>query len=594
MLRPYQQKASDAAIDWVRKNLTSCVIEAATGAGKSHIVADLADRIYAMSKKRVLCLAPSKELVEQNYEKFLLTGHPASIFSASAGRKETKNFVVFGSPQTVKNSLNRFKNYAAVIIDECHGITPTVQAIVASMKESNPKLRVIGLTATPYRMNKGYIFGHHYEWGALDEDKALNPYFDMCVDSIGARYLIDENFLTPPVFEDHALNYDTSGLKLNSTGNWDAATVDEAFTGKGRLTSEIVAEVVKLAQNRRGVMFFAATVRHANEILESLPKPISRIVTGATPKAEREAIIRAFKDRRLKYIVNVSCLTTGFDAPHVDVIAILRATESPGLLQQIIGRGLRLCDGKDDCLVMDYAGNIERHFPTDDVFQPDIRARKVKGGGEEMAVACPDCNHINMFTARENPDGFGLSEDGYFLDLIGQKLETPSHYGRRCTGLLKNLDRCAHYWEHKVCENCNHKNDIAARFCESCKEELIDPNEKLQIEAAKIAANPYAPKYAEILNFGMFKHLGRSSGKYTLRIDYILNDEKGTTISEWLSPDNGNFHKRTAQFFGYPCQNVEQAVALQNDSRRPLQICYRRNKGERYHKISAVEFENAL
>ena len=118
--RDYQQEAHDAAIAWIKKCVDPCLIEAPTGSGKSIIVAMLANTIHKRSGKKILCLAPSKELVQQNHAKYLLTGEPASLFSASAGRKETKNFVVFGSPQTVVNSLERFgKQYAAVIVDEC-------------------------------------------------------------------------------------------------------------------------------------------------------------------------------------------------------------------------------------------------------------------------------------------------------------------------------------------------------------------------------------------------------------------------------------------------------------------------------------------
>ena len=136
-LRPYQQAAHDAIIDWVRKSRSRCMIEAATGAGKSHIISAVAETIYRISNgKRVLCLAPSAELVVQNYEKYIATGSPASIFSASAGRKELRYPVVFGTPMTVRNRIAKFGNeFAMVIVDECHGITPTVQGIIEKIKE---------------------------------------------------------------------------------------------------------------------------------------------------------------------------------------------------------------------------------------------------------------------------------------------------------------------------------------------------------------------------------------------------------------------------------------------------------------------------
>lgn len=135
-LRPYQQEAHDAIIGWIKRNTTPCCIEAATGAGKSHIIAAVADTIHAMSGgKHVLCLAPSAELVKQNAEKFKLAGAKCSIFSASAGEKSLRHPVVFGTPGTVINSIKRFgSEFAAVVIDECHGVTPTVKSIIEEMK----------------------------------------------------------------------------------------------------------------------------------------------------------------------------------------------------------------------------------------------------------------------------------------------------------------------------------------------------------------------------------------------------------------------------------------------------------------------------
>ncbi len=133
-LRPYQADAAQAALDWMKRSTAPFIIDAATGAGKSHIIAEIAAVIHSMTGKRVLCLAPSAELVTQNREKYLATGNRASMFSASAGAKELRHPVVFGSPLTVKNRVSRFKeHYALVILDEAHGITPTVREIIDAM-----------------------------------------------------------------------------------------------------------------------------------------------------------------------------------------------------------------------------------------------------------------------------------------------------------------------------------------------------------------------------------------------------------------------------------------------------------------------------
>jgi DNA repair protein RadD len=129
-----------------------------TGAGKSHIAAAIAKWITENTNKKVLVLQPSKELTEQNYSKWIATGEKASIFSASAGAKCTRHAVVYATPKTVLNSIERFGDmFGCVIVDECHQITPTIKDIISKIKAKNPMLRVIGMTATPYRMNTGYI-----------------------------------------------------------------------------------------------------------------------------------------------------------------------------------------------------------------------------------------------------------------------------------------------------------------------------------------------------------------------------------------------------------------------------------------------------
>jgi DNA repair protein RadD len=496
--RYYQQESHDSVIHWVKSTAESCVIELPTGAGKSVVVAMIANTLNQISKgKHVLCIVPKKELVEQNAEKLILVGGQCSMFSASVGETCLKHPLVVGTPVSIKNQLHRFgSKFCAVIIDECHQITPTVKTIIESLREHNPNLRVIGLSATPYRLGQGFVYGIDTNGKMLDDTQAKEPYFKRLVYRLDARELIEQGFLSNPVIGATNAHYDTSGLTQNRMGNFDSATVDKAFIGKGRLTSSIVADVVEKSQGRKGVMIFAATIQHANEVMESLPRGLSQIVTGETPKQERELILSQFKSNKLKYLVNVAVLTTGFDAPNCDTIAILRATESVALLQQIIGRGLRICEGKSDCLVLDYAENIERHCPDGDVFNPEIKA---SGGGEvgvPVNAKCPSCNGVNEFSKRRDVDAEQpIDDNGYLLDLEGNRIEVeglgamPAHYGRRCTFTVVArgvIDRCSYRWTFKECEECNHENDIAARRCANCKTELIDPNDKLKLEHAQI------------------------------------------------------------------------------------------------------------
>jgi DNA repair protein RadD len=495
-LRSYQQEAVDKIIDHVKASTDSCILEAATGAGKSMIIAEVAKILHELSKgKNVLCLAPSAELVKQNRSKYLQTGENASVFSASAGGRCLKYPVVFGTPLTVLNSIDQFSGkFCAIIIDECDLITPTVKAIIEKIKEGNPKLRVIGTTATPYRMGTGYIYQMNEDNKAIGKD----AYFVKKVYTIGAPDLIDQKYLAPPLIG--AINsghYDTIGMAVNKMGKFNKDDVDRAYKGQGRKTSLIVADVIEQSKDRKGVMFFAATVQHAEEILASLPPAISALITGKTKAKERSDTIEKFKNQQIKYIVNVSVLTVGFDAPHVDVIALLRATESGRLLQQVIGRGLRPSLQKDDVLILDYAENIERHCPDGDVFNPEIESYN-RAKTEKIWVECPDCNEKSEVSGRKNDEGYGYSPDGYFTDLDGEKVKTehgfmPSHHGRRCTNyslVAGHYERCEYRWTLKNCENCNAKNDIAARYCFSCKKEMVNPNDKLKADFAAMKKDP--------------------------------------------------------------------------------------------------------
>jgi DNA repair protein RadD len=535
-MRPYQQSAHDEAIAWVRKNVESCVLELPTGAGKSIIVAEIANTLHQVSKgKHVLCIVPSKELLEQNADKIIATGNPVSLFSASVGETCLANPLVVGTPVSIKNQIARFgSQFCAVIIDECHRITPTVIHIIEQLQVFNERLRVVGLSATPYRMNTGYIYKYDQRDVALNENKSRDPYFHKLIYKVTARDLISQGYLCPPVVgEIHSEHYHTLDMQLNSMGKFSKEDVDRAYHGKGRLTSKIVADVIAQSQNRHGVILFAATVQHAGEIMESLPPELSEIVTGSTPAGLREIILMKFKAKIIKYLVNVAVLTTGFDAPHCSVIALLRATESASLLQQMIGRGLRLSDGKEDCLVLDYAENVDRHCPDGDVFNPDIKTiNSVDFEGEYLIARCEKCSTLNEFKPRDNDAGFGIDDNGYFVDLQGNRIVTEygffsAHYGRVCQS-----DYCDYKWSCKPCHECGEGNDITARYCRTCKEELIDPNEKLVREYRKRKMDPYQSHTDEVLDMKVKPTISKA-GNECLRVDFVT---EWRSFSVWFTP----------------------------------------------------------
>lgn len=231
----------------------------------------------------------------------------------------------------------------------------------------------------------------------------------------------------------------------------------------------------------------------------------------------------------------------GFDAPHVDVIAILRKTESVGLLQQIIGRGLRLHDGKRDCLVLEYAGNLDTHCPDGDLFAPEVKAGKGGGDNEEMKCLCPDCGYENRFPAKPDTLEYAKDENGYCLDLTGHRVETewgpmPGHFGRRCWGMVQvpggRVDRCGYRWTSRECPVCAAPNDIAARYCAECKAEIVDPNEKLRLDFKAMKKDPMQPQCDEVVEARFVRGVSQRCAE-TVRAEWTTPYRKLTT---WHMP----------------------------------------------------------
>ncbi|WP_409160021.1 DEAD/DEAH box helicase [Pectobacterium sp. B2J-2] len=502
-LRPYQREAVSATLDYFRRHTQPAVIVLPTGAGKSLVIAELA----RLARGRVLVLAHVKELVAQNHAKYCAWGLNADIFSAGLQQRESQGKVVFGSVQSVARNLDQFDNaFSLLIIDECHHISDDdnsqYQQIIQHLQKTNPQLRLLGLTATPYRLGKGWIYQYHYHGMIRGDERCL---FRDCIYELPLRYMIKHGFLVPPDRLDMpVVQYDFSKLVARGNGLFSESDLNLELKRQQRITPHIISQVIDYAQTRRGAMIFASTVEHAKEITALLPTGQAALVSADTPAAERDALIGAFKQQSLKYLVNVAVLTTGFDAPHVDLIAILRPTESVSLYQQIIGRGLRLYPGKTDCLILDYAGNPH------DLYTPEVGNSRPHADSQPVQVFCPECGFANLFWGKITPDG----------DII-------EHYGRRCQGweMVENGQRqqCDFRFRFKVCPHCSAENDISARRCHQCDEVLVDPDDMLKA-ALKL-------KDALVLRCsGMSFEPGQDAKGEWLKI--IYHDEDSAEVSE--------------------------------------------------------------
>ncbi|WP_440053656.1 DEAD/DEAH box helicase family protein [Pseudoalteromonas sp. T1lg65] len=459
-LRPYQVDAVKSTIKHFQKSSDSAVIVLPTGAGKSLVIAELAK----LAKHKILVLTHVKELVEQNANKYMSYGLKASIFSAGLNQKSLSHQVTFASVQSLTRNLQQLNEYySLVIIDECHRVSNDNESqykkILTKLKENNVDLKVLGLTATPYRLGLGWIYHKHYH-GFIRGTRDVP--FVKCIFDLPIRYMIDKKYLTAPKKIDPAVeNYDFSLLSNDSFGRYSETDLNLLLKQQTRATKSIIEHLITISEDRLGVMIFAATVLHAKEVLSYLPQDNSALIVGDTENNQRDRIIEQFKNKAIKFLVNVSVLTTGFDAPHVDVIAILRPTESVSLYQQIVGRGLRLSDTKQDCLVIDYAGNEY------DLFYPEVGSKKPNTDSEPVQVVCPGCGFANIFWGK--------------LDEQGKVIE---HYGRRCQGLLEDdlgsSEQCDYRFKFKECDSCGAENDIAARQCHSCHAVMADPDDKLR------------------------------------------------------------------------------------------------------------------
>lgn len=496
--RYYQTEAFEASVKHLIKTDEPGILELATGAGKSIIIAMLAEWL-AGKNRRVLALTDSSDLVEQNHEKYLMTGNDAGIFSAKLGKKNHKHQVIFGGIQSVARNLKKFDEpISLIIVDECHmvGKGGNYQKTFAHFYAMNPKMRVIGLTATPSRG----------KYKLVSDDN----FFKHIIYRKTTKELIDEGFLSPitygaPSVEEYAM----LGIKAVN-GRFKQSDIDNATLGKERLTRAICTDIMAnmYAQNRQLCMIYASSIAHAMEIVSYLPDGLTEIITGDTPQKERQEILEAARVGPIQYLVNVGTLTKGVDIPRCDCIALLRATESPALLAQIIGRMVRLSPGTGKVygLFLDYGQNIERHGEAEDDIFGDLEDQKVRAQSADVTKVCPECNNESGLMARRCKHKTGCKDE-----------------------------ICGYRFEFKTCPECNEQNDITARNCWSCHHELVDPNDKLTRKAS--AGNAKNLDELPVIQTVLMPHI--KEGKTLLRADYtVQSGDKVMVVSEYFHEEH--------------------------------------------------------
>lgn len=386
-LRSYQREAIESLYDWFNKNDTgNPLLVLPTGAGKSLIAAKICEDALSFPNQRVLLLTHVRELIEQNFLALLRLWPeaPAGIYCAGLKKKQAHNPITFASIQSVHKKADLIGWRDLIIIDECHLVGDTdgtmYRTFLTRMQEINPHIRIVGLSATPYRLKTGFL---HIGPDAMFSDIA----FELPI----AR-LVQEGYLAPLVGKSAVGEVDTKNIALLA-GEFSAKEVDEVFNVPAMIKGA-VKEIMEFGHGRKSWLLFCISISHAHHVRDAMLEAgiPAATVSQETPSAERAQILADYKAGRIRAITNVSVLTTGFDAPSTDLLVLLRPTMSPGLLVQMAGRGMRLAEGKENCLVLDFAGNLVRHGPITHIKPPKEGKRKKD---DEEGIICPQCRIVS-------------------------------------------------------------------------------------------------------------------------------------------------------------------------------------------------------
>jgi DNA repair protein RadD len=383
-LRWYQEQAVAAVYQHLRLRDDNPCVVIPTAGGKTPVIATLCKDAVGQWNGRVLILAHVKELLQQAADKLQAIAPEimVGVYSAGLGSRETLAPVIIGGIQSAYKRGHELGHFDLVIIDEAHMIPADgdgmYRTLLTELKSINPMLRIIGLTATPFRLSSGPICG---------PDNILNT---ICYE-VGVRQLIVQGYLCPLLSKAGKEKADTD--KLHVRGGEYVANEVEVLMDDAYLVESACKEIVAQTQTRRSCLIFAAGVKHGKHVAATLKEMGQRVATvfGDTLDFERDQTLSDFKSGAMKFLVNVNVLTTGFDAQNIDCIALMRPTLSPGLFYQMVGRGFRLHPNKQNCLVLDFGGNVLRHGPVDAI---RIRAPSSVSEGDAPAKECPQCHSV--------------------------------------------------------------------------------------------------------------------------------------------------------------------------------------------------------
>lgn len=396
-MRWFQKEAEAAIHEYFEKGgRGNPVVALPTGTGKGHLIAGFTKNVlHRWPNQRFIMATHVKELVSQNAEK--LQEHwphaPIGIHSAGLKARDHMQPIIFGGIASMYKQPELFGHRDLLLIDEAHLLNPKggkmYMEFIDGLKKTNPRLKVIGLTATPFRQGMGYI---------TDDGLFTDIVYDMTTRD-GFMRLIADGFLSPLVPRPTNTYIDISEVGIsNSSGDFHEGQLQNAVD-KDSITFAALQETMKYGHHYKSWLVFAAGIEHSDHIATMLNQFGIPAASVHSKSKTRDDDIKAFKEGKLRAIVNNNVLTTGFDHPPVDLIVMLRPTLSVALWVQMLGRGTRPspATGKAHCLVLDFARNLPRLGPIND---PCIPKKKGEATGDAPVKICEACGNYNHASVR--------------------------------------------------------------------------------------------------------------------------------------------------------------------------------------------------
>lgn len=535
-LRPYQRESIDALFEHWHDGGGNGLIVIPTGGGKSLIIATLLREVMtAWPLMRVGMITHTKELIAQNYAELIKVWPqaPAGIYSAGIGRRDTRHPILFCGVQSVWNKTDLIGRFDLLLIDEAHLISRNASTMygkfLEALKARQPDLRVVGLTATPYRLDSGRL------------DKGPDRLFDKIVYEANVADLIADGYLSPLISK--ATHAEISTVGVHRRGGEFIPGELEAAAMSGDLVERAAAEIVSRGASRRAWLTFCTGIDHAAAMRDAIRRHrvSAEAIDGSMPAKERDRIIQSFRHGAIRCLTSVNVLSIGFNVPHVDLVALLRPTESAGLYIQQVGRGFRKAPGKTNALILDFAGNVRKHGPVDAVTTPG--GAKGKGDGKEgdpqvLAKTCPNCETIVALRVMQCPD-------------------------------------CGHEWH-------------------------AEPKHEARPQDVDILSGRDRDGWVPVRDVAYYHHVKRgfTPAPPTFRVAYGVGV---VTVNQWwcFSHPQGSMPQRRAAGFWIEAggelpipANVEEALRRQGELRTPVAIRYRKADSG-FHEVTARKYEMA-